>query len=146
MINRQAYFVLTLKSSAMKKTISLSLLAILLMSAFIAVDEPAPILGRWENKSMYQGSPFSLLVVFRTTGKYDAFANNKIFVSGTYHMKHDTLYISDPTCNSAYEGTYKIQFFGQPDSLKLHVIQDTCTGRREGSNGFVFTKLKSPGK
>lgn len=61
-------------------------------------------------------------------------------------MKHDTLYISDPICNSAYQGTYKIQYQGQMDSLTFHVIKDTCRARREGSDGFTFKKVKATGK
>jgi hypothetical protein len=56
-------------------------------------------------------------------------------------MNHDTLFMSDPTCNVKYEGSYKVEFFGQFDSLKCHVIKDTCVGRREGTDGILFKKV-----
>jgi len=128
----------------MKKLILSSLLAIGLLSAFKFNDE-SPIVGRWELNSVFQGQPFSFLVVFRSTGNYDGFLNKKTFVSGTYQMKHDTLYISDPICNSNYKGTYKVEFFAQ-DSIKFHVLQDTCRGRKEGVNNLVYKKVKSVAK
>lgn len=130
----------------MKKLMLLSLLAIMSLTAFIINDEPSPIVGRWEFRSIAQGSPFSFLVVFRSNGKYDGFMNKKTFVSGTYHMKQDTLFISDPICSSAYQGTYKVEYHGKVDSLTFHVILDTCRTRREGSDGFTYKKVTSTGK
>jgi hypothetical protein len=130
----------------MKKLLLLSLLAIALLSAFKINEDTNAIQGRWEMNSVYQGQPFSLLIVFRNNGNYDGFYNKKIFVSGAYQMKHDTLYLSDPICNSAYQGSYKIQYHGQMDSLTFHVVQDTCRARREGSDGYTFKKVKNPVK
>jgi hypothetical protein len=130
----------------MKKLLLLSLLAIALLSAFKINEDTNAIQGRWEMNSVYQGQPFSLLIVFRNNGNYDGFYNKKIFVSGAYQMKHDTLYLSDPICNSAYQGSYKIQYHGQMDSLTFHVVQDTCRARREGSDGYSFKKVKNPVK
>jgi hypothetical protein len=130
----------------MKNLILPGLLAIVLFSAFTISDDPNPILGRWELKGADHGQPFSFLVVFRTNGNYDGFLNKKTFVSGTFHMKHDTLYIADPICNSAYEGMYKVQYHGERDSLTFHVIRDTCRARREGSDGFTFKKVKADTK
>jgi hypothetical protein len=130
----------------MKKLRFFSLLAVVLFSAFKITDTPSPILGRWELKGIDQGQPFSFLVVFRTNGNYDGFVNKKTFVSGTFHMKHDTLYIADSICNSAYEGMYKVQYHGQQDSLTFHVIRDTCRARREGSDGFTFKKVRAGAK
>lgn len=130
----------------MKRLTLSGLLALTLLAAFKITDEPSPIQGRWEFKTVYQAQPFSFLVVFRNNGKYDGFLNKKTFVSGNYQMKHDTLYISDPICNSAYRGTYKVQYHGQADSLTFHVIQDTCRARREGSDGFTFKKVTAAAK
>lgn len=129
----------------MKRITLLSLLAITLL-AFKIKDEPSPILGRWEFRSIEHGSPFSFLLIFRSNGRYDGFMNKKTFVSGTYYMKYDTLYIADPICNSAYEGTYQIAYHGKADSLTFHVIRDTCRARREGSDGFTYKKVTRTGK
>jgi hypothetical protein len=115
-----------------------------LLSAFKLMDDLSPIQGRWETSSVYQGQPFSFLFVFRNNGNYDGFLNKKTFVSGTYQLKHDTLYISDPICNSAYQGSYKVQYHGQLDSLTFHLIQDTCGGRQEGMDRITFKKVKKP--
>jgi hypothetical protein len=130
----------------MKSIVLLSLLAMMLFTAFRSNDEPSPLLGRWEFRSVEQGSPFSFLLIFRSNGKYDGFMNKKTFVSGTYHMQHDTLYISDPICNSAYQGTYKIEYHGKADSLTFHLIRDSCRARREGSDGFTYKKVKTATK
>jgi hypothetical protein len=130
----------------MKRFLLLSLLAITLLTAFTIRDEPNSIRGRWEFRSIENGSPFSFLIVFRSNGKYDGFINKKIFVSGSYHMRHDTLYIADPICNSGYQGTYQVKYHGKADSLTFHVIQDTCRARREGSDGFTYKKVISTGK
>lgn len=127
----------------MKKFHLFSILAIILCSTIAFKDDTNLLVGRWEYSSRQQGSPFKLLAIFRTNGTFDGFINKKEFVSGAYHMKHDTLYISDPTCNARYDGIYKVEFFGQRDSLKFHVIQDTCKGRREGTDGLLFKNVGS---
>lgn len=125
----------------MKKIILFSLLALVVLSAFKLIDGPNPLVGRWENTRIFQGSKISLIGNFKADGSYSGFINKKAFVTGKYQMKHDTLYIDDSTCGAGYSGTYKVQFFGQ-DSLKFHVIKDTCQGRREGTDNFLFRKLK----
>lgn len=127
----------------MKKLALFGIIAVLLSSVFAFKDEPNPVLGRWENNSIFQGKPFSFLVIFKANGNFDGFANKKIFVSGIYHMQHDTLYIADATCNSNYFGTYKINFMGQADSIQFKVIKDTCRGRVQGTDKFVFKRVKT---
>jgi hypothetical protein len=127
----------------MKRLLLLSLLSITLLTASKINDEVSPILGRWEFRSIDHGSPFSFLLIFRSNGKYDGFMNKKTTVSGIYRMQHDTLYIADAICNSAYQGTYKVDYHGKADSLTFHVIRDTCRARREGSDGFTYRKVTS---
>ncbi len=125
----------------MKKFYLFSALVIILFPDISFTIDGNPLVGKWENKGTSHGQAFNLMAIFRANGTYDGFINKKEFVSGLYHMKHDTLYIADATCNDKYEGTYKMEFFGQRDSLKFHVIQDTCVGRREGTDGKVFKKI-----
>ena len=129
----------------MKKLSLLSLLAIVLLSAFTLISDPNPVIGRWENTRKFQGSVVSIIGNFKADGSYSGFINKKAFVTGKYEVKHDTLYIEDSTCGQGYKGTYKVQFFGK-DSLKFHVIQDTCRGRREGTHNFLFVRLKAENK
>jgi len=111
-------------------------------AGFSYPEETNPLVGRWEWTRVYPEGPLSILAVFRSNGTYDGFANKKSFVSGTYSVKHDTLFISDPVCNSKYSGTYKLTFLGQRDSVRFNVIQDTCKGRRGGVNGMVYKQVK----
>jgi hypothetical protein len=126
----------------MKKLSLVSLSAVVLLSAFALATDPNPLVGRWENTRKFQGSLISLIGNFKADGSYSGFINKKVFVTGKYQMKHDTLYIDDSTCGPGYVGIYSVQFFGQ-DSLKFHVIADTCQGRREGTDNFMFKKLKT---
>ncbi|MFD1257701.1 hypothetical protein ACFQ3S_12910 [Mucilaginibacter terrae] len=129
----------------MKNLNLISLLIIVLLSAFAIVDDIDPIVGKWENVRNFQGAPMTLMADFKANGTLNGFINKKLFGSGTYKVKHDTMYFYDPTCNINYGGTYKIQYFGK-DSLKFHVIQDTCTGRREGTNNFLYVRVKTTSK
>lgn len=130
----------------MKKIYRISILSFLLFTAVAFIKDNNPLVGKWEYSGTDQGRPFKFLAIFRANGTFDGFINQKEFVSGTYHMNHDTLYMSDPTCNAKYEGSYKVEFFGKLDSLKCHVVQDTCVGRREGTDGILFKKVTPAAK
>jgi hypothetical protein len=132
--------------NTMRKKYLLSICSIVLLAIVSFTIDTNPLVGKWENSSVFKGDPYKFLAIFRSNGTFDGFMNNKEFVSGTYHMNHDTLYMSDPTCNSKYEGRYKVEFFGQIDSLKFHVIQDTCKGRVEGTDGLSFKKIHQAAK
>jgi hypothetical protein len=130
-----------LKLTTMKKINIFCLLAFIALSAFSFIEEPVPLVGRWDNVRNYQGQPWTLTADFKANGNFTGFINKKAFGSGNYKVKHDTLYIYEPTCDINYAGTYTIEFMGR-DSLKFHVIQDTCKGRREGTNNFLFVRVK----
>ncbi|PZR07236.1 MAG: hypothetical protein DI539_23905 [Flavobacterium psychrophilum] len=100
-----------------------------------------PLVGKWEYSATHHGGPFKLMAVFRANGTFDAFVNKKEFVSGTYRLKNDTLYVSDPTCNAQYEGIYKVEFFGKNDSLLFHALQDTCVGRKTSTAEKLFKHI-----
>ncbi|MCX2475009.1 hypothetical protein OQZ33_11765 [Pedobacter sp. MC2016-05] len=125
----------------MKK--KLAFIAIVLaICSFKLIDEPNPLLGKWESKTVYKEGPLSILLLFRADGTYDGFANKKTFVNGTYHVSKDTIFIADPICNSKYNGKYKLTIFGERDSVKFDVISDTCKARVAGANGFTFKRVK----
>jgi hypothetical protein len=131
------------KSTDMKKPYPFSIFITVLFAALSFTADNNPLVGKWEYSSKQPGGPFKLLAIFRGNGTFDGFINKKEFVSGTYHIKQDTLYIADPTCNVQYEGIYKVEFFGRRDSLKFHVIQDTCKGRRGATDGFLFKNVST---
>jgi hypothetical protein len=129
----------------MKKNYFIGILIIFIF-AISFTNDTNPLIGKWEYTGLSNGAPFKLLAIFRLNGTFDGFINKKEFVSGTYHLNKDTLYMSDATCNANYEGKYRVEYFGQHDSLKFHVLQDTCAGRREGTNGKLFRKVVSATK
>jgi hypothetical protein len=125
----------------MKKLCVLASFVIMVCAAIAFTGDTNPLVGKWEHSGISHGQPFNFMAIFRANGTFDGFINKKEFVSGTYHMKHDTLYMSDPTCNAQYEGSYKVEFFARQDSVKFHVVQDTCMGRKEGTNGLLFKRI-----
>jgi hypothetical protein len=147
MSNREKYYSFDMtthyKSTVMKKNFTLSIFITVIFTVVSFTIDNNLLVGKWEYSSTQPGGSFKLLAIFRANGTFDGFINKKEFVSGAYRMKQDTLYISDPTCNVRYEGIYKVEFFGQRDSLKFHVIQDTCKGRREGTDGFLFKNVST---
>jgi hypothetical protein len=124
----------------MKKALITSLLAIAVIS-YSFIDESNPLVGKWEWSKKFKDGPLTVLAVFKVNGTYDGFANKKSFVSGTYKVVKDTLFIADPLCNSKYMATYKLKFFGNKDSVQFNVIQDTCAQRRNSVNGFIYKKV-----
>jgi len=104
-------------------------------------DGTNPLVGRWENKGSFEGKPYTFLAIFRENGQADGFLNGKAFITSKYSLKGDTMGLVDATCGANYTGYYKCEFFGQ-DSLKFHVINDSCTVRVQGTADFNFVKLK----
>lgn len=94
------------------------------------------ILGRWENK-MPDNSTGG--VVYKANHTYQAYVNKKVFVSGNYDLRKDTLSMSDNSC--PVKGLYKLTFFA--DSIRYNVIADSCTGRKQDVDKAVLGRVKS---
>lgn len=95
------------------------------------------IVGRWETKTP---NGTILGAVFKTDYTYTGYANKKVFVTGKYQFKDNLLSMDDDGgCKTT--GVYKITFFA--DSLRLSVVTDSCTARREGTDKVVFGSVKS---
>lgn len=122
----------------MKRALILSL-GVIAVAAVAFTDPINPMAGRWQQRF---SSGAMMLVNFRPDGTYDAFVNKKAFVSGKYHVRQDTVSISDESCNPDYYGTYKLHFFAQ-DSVRWNVIQDTCGGRRSGTDKGTLGRVKA---
>lgn len=101
-------------------------------------NPPNMLIGRWQNRfpnGVFVGA------VFRSDSSYDGFRNGKAFVSGKYYVRQDTFAIADGGCGLAYYGTYKLAFLAN-DSVRFTAIQDTCRGRRRGSDGLTLGRIK----
>ena len=112
-------------------------LGVLILVAASFTDSPNKLVGHWQTVSP-RGAV--LLAVFRPDGSFDGFIDGKAFVSGKYSVRQDTLRMSDASCNVNYYGTYHLGF-SVKDSVRFTVIQDTCTGRRRGSDGLTLGRI-----
>jgi hypothetical protein len=122
----------------MKKALFSSLAALALFAtAFTAPSNP--LVGRWQHK--LPGGD-TMLANFRPDGTYDVFVNNKTFVSGKYWVKQDVFALSDGHCNMSYFGTYKLGFYSGTDSIRFTLVQDSCSSRRQGTNGLTMGRVK----
>lgn len=97
------------------------------------------LVGEWDAHLNYEGKPYVFLARFKANGSYNGFMDGKNFVSGTYRTAGDSLYITDGLCNMAYEGLYKLTYYG--DSLRFDVLTDTCRQRVEGSSGLAVKRI-----
>lgn len=114
------------------KTILLSTLLLLAMSG------PNKLVGRWESIS-----PAGNItgVVFNEDNTFEAYVNQKPFVSGTYTLRDSTFQMQDFGCMGVM-GTYRIHFFSKGDSFRIELVDDACEGRANGTNNRVFGKVK----
>nr|WP_293840274.1 hypothetical protein [uncultured Arsenicibacter sp.] len=100
-------------------------------------QETPTIYGRWKT-SFKNGS--KVLVVFRQDGTHDYFIDEKLFSTGKFSFRSDTLRESDPICSAAYVAEYKVSFVA-PDSMRFAMIQDTCAPRAADLNGLALKRV-----
>jgi hypothetical protein len=99
------------------------------------------IKGKWTSTSTSGGQTYEFIASFKDNGTYDGILNGKVVVSGgNFSVSGDTIAFRDAVCNSAYTGTYRLWF--HDDSVRFSLIADTCTVRREGTDGFGFKRKK----
>lgn len=125
----------------MKRALIFSL-GVIAVAAVSFINPPNPMTGRWQQR-FRNGA--MMLVNFRPDGTYDAFVNKKAIIIGKYYVRQDTVGISDisdGSCNPDYYGTYKLSFFA-PDSVRWNVIEDTCGGRRRGTDKGTLGRVKA---
>ena len=98
-------------------------------------------MGNWDSHYTFKGQSGVMEARFKANGNYDAFDNGKPFVTGKYRTAGDTIFLKDGLCNMDYEGAYTLTYY--KDSVRFNVIADTCTPRRNGSDGLVAKKIAS---
>src|SRR5579871_5768613 len=90
--------------------------------------------GKWNNIISIGGKPSEFIAHFRPDGTYDGILDGKVLVSGgSYRESGDTVFFTDAVCNSAYAGTYLVYYY--EDSVKFRMVEDSCTLRRNGTDG-----------
>lgn len=116
---------------------SLSCIVIVVVTAF---SQPAnPLVGRWRQQF---ADGRTALAVFRADSSLDFFLNGKAFGTGRYYVRQDTVALTYPSCNGAYYGTYRLNFFAG-DSVRFTAIGDTCGERRMGMDGVALGRIKA---
>lgn len=98
------------------------------------------IVGRWQSKSQ-RGN--ILTAVFKDDNNYEGYFNKQMFTKGTYSFKDRVITFENDkiTACSDTKGSYKVTFFADT-AIRFDVINDSCKGRNEGSNGVVYVRMK----
>lgn len=119
----------------MKKTI-LTLTIFIGCAALAFTFQQNTIVGRWEAKM-----PDHTVggVVYKQDHTYQAYVNKKVFVSGNYEIRNDTISMSDNSC--PIKGLYKLTFFA--DSVRYNVVIDSCKGRKNDVDKAVLGRVKA---
>jgi hypothetical protein len=117
------------------KTIIISATAI---AAFLSTGNDS-LTGKWQSQPSVNGNTTSML--FKPDNSFEGFVNRKPFVTGNYILTNDTFSFVDNGCDGK-QGTYKLQFFSNKDSLRFKVIEDECTERKEGMLRLVVGRVK----
>ena len=95
--------------------------------------------GRWETKPSEKGNVTG--VVFKEDNTFEGYINKKPFVTGKYSLEGDVFTFIDNGCNGA-QGTYRIVFFSNQDSLRFVPVIDSCEERRNGMSRLIIGRKK----
>jgi hypothetical protein len=95
--------------------------------------------GRWETKPSENGNVTG--VVFKADHTFDGYVNRKPFVTGKYTFEDDIFTFTDNGCDGR-QGSYKVIFFSNEDSLKFECVSDSCMERKGGMTRLVMGRVK----
>ena len=122
------------------KTIVVLIFAASLLAFTVAEID---INGLWESKVENEGI-FGMRL--KEDGTVVSYVNKKVFTSGRYTLSHDTITIlEDNGCTNAVgekmKAIYRVAMFAT-DSLRLDVIEDSCTQRKSAVAKLRFGRVK----
>jgi len=121
----------------MRKNLFLAPLCIFLLFSF--ADGGRSIVGRW--KAAY-GDGHTGEMVMQSNGHFEAtFAGETWKVGGAYKSDENTVSVSDSTCGFGYWGKYRTHWYSD-DSVRISVIEDSCTGRKGNGDGAVLVRMR----
>ncbi|MBC7888562.1 MAG: hypothetical protein H7Z13_11835 [Ferruginibacter sp.] len=103
--------------------------------AFTAADK---LTGRWETKPSSKGNVTG--IVFKPDNSFEGYINKKPFFSGTYTLKDSIFSFFDNGCVGV-QGSYKIIYFSNADSVRFEYISDSCDRRRDGISRMVLGRV-----
>ena len=111
-------------------------LGLIMTVAFTPADK---LTGRWETKPSEKGNVTG--VIFNPDNTFEGFINRKPFVTGSYILQDSIFSFVDNGCNGK-EGTYKIIFFSNDDSLRLVPVSDDCEERKNGMSRLIMGRVR----
>ncbi|HEY6900627.1 MAG TPA: cytochrome c peroxidase, partial [Puia sp.] len=132
------FYHFTIKLISTMKTLLITGFLILLLLISRAAAWNDRLTGKWESLSV-NGNVTS--VVFFPDHTFDGYVNDKPFTNGEYTLSDSIFTLVDNGCNGV-RGTYRIMFFSNDDSIRLQVIQDSCTERGKGISQLVLGRKK----
>lgn len=96
--------------------------------------------GRWTLK-FKDGS--NTEARFRKDGTHDYYVNGKLFSSGKFSFRNDTLKEFDPICGAdkEYYATYKVDFI-TADSMRFTALEDSCPPRKYDMDKAILVRIK----
>jgi hypothetical protein len=124
----------------MKKYLKFALLfAVSGAFAFTLIPLKRSMVGHWR---VAFGDGIKGNVVFRSNGTYEATFDGQTWkVGGQYKLDGDLSTITDSSCGFGYWAKYKATWYTD-DSLRMTVIEDSCTGRRADADNSVMVREK----
>lgn len=111
---------------------------ILILAA--CTDKSSDIVGRWQTKPQ---KDTILTAVFKADNTYEGYSNKDMFTKGTYSFKEGVVTFEDDNMTpcSDVKGSYKLTFTADT-AIRFDVINNSCKGRNEGTNGMVLVRVK----
>ena len=121
----------------MKKNHFLFALCAVLLTAFAVTGKT--FIGHWK---VAWGNGSKGHVVFRKDGTAEATFDGETWkVGGPYKVEGNTVSIADSSCGLTYWASYTAHWFSD-DSVRMTIIEDTCTGRKADVDGSVMVREK----
>lgn len=111
--------------------------AVIVGAAFVVADRT--FVGHW--RATY-GNGMKGNVVLRKDGTAEATFDGETWkVGGPYKVEGDKFSIADSSCGLTYWASYTAHWYSD-DSVKMTIIEDTCTGRRTDVDGAVLVRTR----
>jgi len=113
------------------------MLGAVLITAFVVASRS--FVGHWR---VAYANNMKGHVLFRKDGTAEATFDGQTWkVGGPYKVEGNTMSMADSTCGLTYWASYKADWFSD-DSMRMVIVEDTCTGRKESINGAVLVREK----
>lgn len=121
-----------------KNPLLFALYAVIIIGAAFIIAAKT-FVGHWR---VAYGNGMKGNVVFRKDGTAEATFDGETWkVGGPYKVEGDKLSMADSSCGLTYWASYTAHWYSD-DSVRMTIIEDTCTGRRTDVDGSVLVRIK----